>query len=518
MARSFLPLRLSDDFLTMPSIYFSHDSALVFTFGLYLLIMLVVGGVGYRATNNLDDYILGGRRLGALVTALSAGSSDMSAWLLMGLPGAVFLSGLTEAWIAVGLTVGAYLNWRFVAARLRLYTEMANNALTLPDFFAQRFADERHVLRVVSALVILVFFTIYCASGIVAGARLFSNMFAISYTEALYISALCTIAYVLIGGFLAVSWTDTIQASLMIFALVATVLTAVSLTYTGLPEGKNLTDFYSAAQLDFFTGTSIIGVISAAAWGLGYFGQPHILVRFMAADSVRAMPAARRIGMTWMIISLAAAVGVGMVGVAYFGVYPDQGGEVRHNAEMVFIELANHIFNPWWVGVMMAAILAAVMSTLSCQLLVCSSALTDDFYRNFLHKTASQRHLVWVGRIMVGLVSAIAIVLSLDQNSRVLTMVSYAWAGFGASFGSVILLSLFWERMTLSGAFASMVVGAVTVVVWKQFAWFGLYEIVPGFVFAMLAGVVVSLLSKANPEVVQRHRAFVEKLRQEGLA
>ena len=420
------------------------NAALLSTFGLYLLMMLVVGGWGYRATANFDDYILGGRRLGAWVTALSAGASDMSAWLLMGLPGAVFLSGIAESWIAIGLIIGAYLNWRFAAARLRLYTEMTNNALTLPDFFAQRFNDEKHILRVASALVILVFFTIYCASGIVAGARLFSNMFDITYTQAIYVSALCTITYVLIGGFLAVSWTDAIQASLMFFALVFTVLSALFAVGNGIGEGVAWQSFFKESQLDFLSGTSIIGVISSLAWGLGYFGQPHILVRFMAADSVKTMPAARRIGMIWMTICLLAAVAIGMVGVIYFGVYPEQSAVVSQNAEMVFIELANKIFNPWWVGVMMAAILAAVMSTLSCQLLVCSSALTEDFYRNFLRKTATHNELIWVGRIMVGVVSVVAIFISLDPQSRVLTMVSYAWAGFGAAFGSVILLSRFW--------------------------------------------------------------------------
>ncbi len=482
--------------------------ALLSTFGLYLLVMLVVGGWGYRATANFDDYILGGRRLGAVVTALSAGASDMSAWLLMGLPGAVFLSGIAESWIAIGLIIGAYLNWRFIAARLRLYTEMTENALTLPDFFAQRFNDEKHILRVVSAVVILVFFTIYCASGIVAGARLFSNMFSITYTQAIYVSALCTITYVLIGGFLAVSWTDAIQASLMFFALVFTVLSALWAVNSGIPEGVNWQSFFSPKQLDFLSGTSGVGVVSALAWGLGYFGQPHILVRFMAADSVKTMPSARRIGMAWMTICLFAAVAIGMVGVIYFAVYPEQASVVQGNAEMVFIELANKIFNPWWVGVMMAAILAAVMSTLSCQLLVCSSALTEDFYRNFLRKTATHNELIWVGRLMVAFVSLIAILISLDPDSRVLTMVSYAWAGFGAAFGSVIVLSLFWSPLTRNGALCGMLTGAITVVVWKHFAFLGLYEILPGFVFAVISAVIVSLLEKPDEALRQRHLAF----------
>lgn len=447
------------------------------TFGLYLLLMIVIGFFGYKSTKSLNDYILGGRSLGAFVTGLSAGASDMSGWLLMGLPGAVFISGISEAWIAIGLIIGAYLNWEFVAKRLRVYTEHAGNALTLPNFFAQRFNDEKHHLRIISSLVILIFFTIYCASGIVAGALLFSNMFEISYQQALIISVFATISYVFIGGFLVVSWTDTIQASLMIFALVFTVISAAvavfNVDFSQFHENSQkisgVLDFFDQSQLDLLTGTSIIGIISAMAWGLGYFGQPHILVRFMAAESAEKIPSAQKISMTWMMICLSAAVIIGMVGIAYFKAFPQFAGVVSKNSETVFLELANHVLNPFWIGIIMAAILAAIMSTLSCQLLVCSSALTDDFYRTFLRANASQKELVWVGRCMVLLVSVIAVYLSLDPNNKVLTMVSYAWAGFGSSFGSVVLLSLFWHKMTKNGALAGIVVGATTVLLWKNF-------------------------------------------------
>ena len=475
---------------------FDWNTPTAIMFGVYLAGMLLIGWLGYLSTRNLSDYILGGRSLGSFVTALSAGASDMSGWLLMGLPGAVYLAGLSEAWIAIGLSIGAWFNWRFVAGRLRLYTERAGNALTLPDYFANRFEDRSNVLRIVTAVVILVFFTLYCASGVVAGARLFENMFGFSYGTALWLGALCTIAYVFIGGFLAVSWTDTIQASLMITALILVPLMAWFAVANGLPPGQEPSALFSPGQLDLFRGTTFIGVISLLAWGLGYFGQPHILVRFMAAESVAAIPAARRISMTWMVLCLGGAVAVGLVGIPYFIAHPEQAGTVNGNAETVFMELAKLLFNPWIAGVLMAAILAAIMSTLSCQLLVSSSALTKDIYATFLRRDAGQRELVWVGRAMVLAVALVAIGIAHDPNSRVLGMVSYAWAGFGAAFGPVTLLSVLWPRMTRNGALAGVVTGAVTVLVWKQFGWLGLYEIVPGFIFGLIA---IVLVSRAGP-------------------
>ena len=479
-------------------------------FGIYLLAMLGIGWLGYFSTKNLSDYILGGRSLGSFVTALSAGASDMSGWLLMGLPGAVYLSGLSESWIAIGLIIGAYLNWRYVAGRLRLYTERAGNALTLPDYLSNRFEDKSNVLRIVTALVILVFFTLYCASGVVAGARLFENMFGMPYATALWVGALCTIAYVFIGGFLAVSWTDTIQASMMITALILVPIMAWLAMQGQLQPGQDWQAVMEPQQFDLFRGASFVGIISLMAWGLGYFGQPHILVRFMAASSVQTIPAARRISMTWMILCLAGAVAVGFIGIPYFATHPAQAAAVTANSETVFMELAKQLFNPWIAGALLAAILAAVMSTLSCQLLVCSSALTEDIYRTFLRKNASQKELVWLGRAMVLLVALIAIWIARDPQAKVLGMVSYAWAGFGAAFGPVIILSLFWKRMTRNGALAGIIVGAVTVLVWKQLGWFGLYEIIPGFILAWIATVVVSRLGSAPSARMQQAHAEVE--------
>jgi len=480
------------------------STPMLVTFVVYILAMLLIGFIAYRATKNFSDYILGGRSLGSFVTALSAGASDMSGWLLMGLPGAIFIAGISESWIAIGLIMGAWLNWLFVAGRLRVHTEHNNNALTLPDFFTQRFEDNSKLLRIFSALVILVFFTIYCASGVVAGARLFESTFGMSYDTALWVGAAATIAYVFIGGFLAVSWTDTVQATLMIFALLITPVFVI-LALGDFDAAMATIEQANPANFDMFRGLSFVAIISLLAWGLGYFGQPHILVRFMAADSVKSIPAARRIGMTWMILSLGGAVAVGFFGIAYFANNPMLAGPVGENSERVFIELTKILFNPWVAGLILSAILAAVMSTLSCQLLVSSSALTEDFYKAFLRKDASQTELVWVGRAMVLLIALVAIGIASNPDSKVLGLVSYAWAGFGAAFGPVVILSLVWKGMTRNGALAGMVVGAVTVVVWKNFIGLGLYEIIPGFILATLAIVVFSKIgSPATPTMVKR--------------
>ncbi|QIG05755.1 sodium/proline symporter PutP [Proteus sp. ZN5] len=470
-------------------------SPMLITFTIYILGMLFIGYLAYRSTKNFDDYILGGRRLGSVVTALSAGASDMSGWLLMGLPGVVFFAGISESWIAIGLCLGAWLNWRLVAGRLRLQTEKNNNALTLPDYLTSRFDDKSKMLRIISALVILTFFTIYCASGVVAGGMLFESTFHIPYHEAMIYGALATIAYTFLGGFLAVSWTDTVQATLMIFALILTPIIVI-LSVGGIDTSVAIIKAKDPSYLDMFKGLDFIAIISLLAWGLGYFGQPHILARFMAADSNQTIRKARRIGMTWMILCLGGTVAVGFFGIAYFEMYPEQAGAVTAKNERIFMELASLLFNPWIAGILLSAILAAVMSTLSCQLLVCASALTEDLYKPFIRKSASQKELVWVGRGMVLLVAIIAIFLARDPNNKVLDLVSNAWAGFGAAFGPVILISVMWKRMTRNGAFAGMLIGALTVLVWMQYKWFGLYEIIPGFIFASIAIVVISLMGK----------------------
>ncbi|MCV9879321.1 sodium/proline symporter PutP [Brenneria izbisi] len=487
------------------------STPMLVTFLVYIFGMVLIGLFAYRATHNFGDYILGGRKMGSVVTALSAGASDMSGWLLMGLPGAIFISGISESWIAIGLTIGAYLNWKWVAGRLRVHTEVNHNALTLPDYFTHRFEDTSKLLRVISAVIILIFFTIYCASGVVAGARLFESTFDMSYGAALWAGAAATIAYTFIGGFLAVSWTDTVQASLMIFALILTPVMVI-LSLGGIDTSLMVIEAKNPANLDMFKGLNFVAIISLMGWGLGYFGQPHILARFMAADSHHTIRSARRISMTWMILCLAGAVTVGFFGIAYFSNHPEQAGNVAQNSERVFIELSMLLFNPWIAGVLLSAILAAVMSTLSCQLLVCSSAITEDLYRPFFRKKATQRELVWVGRAMVLLVAAIAIILSANPENRVLGLVSYAWAGFGAAFGPVILISLLWPRMTRNGALLGMIVGAATVLIWKQYNWLGLYEIIPGFLFSCLTIFIVSLMGRPPSQTITErfHKAETE--------
>ena len=355
----------------------------------------------------------------------------------------------------------------------------------------------------ISAIVILVFFTIYCASGIVAGARLFESTFGMSYETALWAGAAATIAYTFVGGFLAVSWTDTVQATLMIFALILTPI-IVLISTGGFDTTLLAIEAQNPANFDMFRGATFIGIISLMGWGLGYFGQPHILARFMAADSVKSIANARRISMTWMILCLAGTCAVGFFGIAYFSANPGLAGPVTENHERIFIELAKILFNPWIAGVLLSAILAAVMSTLSCQLLVCSSALTEDFYKAFLRKGASQTELVWVGRLMVLAVALIAIALAANPDNRVLGLVAYAWAGFGAAFGPVVLLSVLWKGMTRNGALAGIVVGALTVILWKNYVGLGLYEIIPGFLFATVAIVVVSKLGRPSASMVSR--------------
>ena len=491
------------------------STPLIVAFTAYLLRMVVIGFVAWRRTRTFDDYILGGRSLGPYVTALAAGASDMSGWLMMGLPGALYLTGASEGWIAVGLIIGAWFNWRFVAGPLRVYTERANNALTLPDYFTHRFEDRSKLLRILSALVILVFFAIYCASGIVAGARLFESMFGLPYGQAMLWGALVTIVYTFIGGFLAVSWTDTVQASLMIFALL--LVPSFAIAGVGGPAASlALIEQVDPARLAWIGAGGLVAVVSALAWGLGYFGQPHVLARFMAADDLATIPRARRIAMTWMVACLAGAVATGLAGIAWFAQHPELAGPVDANPERVFIALAEHLFNPWIAGIVLSAILAAIMSTLSAQLLVCSSALTEDFYRGFVRPKAGHRELVWFGRAMVLAVALLAIWIARDPDSRVLGLVSYAWAGFGAAFGPVVLLSVFWQRMTRNGALAGMLAGAATVLLWKQTG-SALYEMVPGFLAGTVAVVVFSLLDKMPSASIQaRHQQVRATLHENG--
>ncbi len=470
------------------------------TFAVYLAAMLVLGFVAYRMTNNLSDYVLGGRSLGPGVAALSAGASDMSGWLLLGLPGAIYLSGLSELWIGVGLVAGALLNWLFVAAPLRRATEMASDSLTIPDFLEHRFNDQSHLLRTVSAIVILIFFTLYISAGLVGGGLLFQSTFGMEYTTAMIVGAIVIISYTFLGGFLAVSWTDFVQGILMFLTLLVVPMFAVVLV-GGWGEANDQIAAIDPGHSAILEGMTFLGMISLLAWGLGYFGQPHILARFMAIRSEKDVPRATLIGMSWMVLALVGAIGTGYMGVAYFAEAP----LVEH--ETVLIQLIGAMFNPWIAGVLMAAILAAIMSTIDSQLLVSASALTNDFYKGLMRPGASASELVWVSRGSVIAVSLIAILLALNPEAGVLDLVAYAWGGFGAAFGPLIIFSLYWSRMNRAGAVAGMVVGAVTVIVWNQLSGglFDVYELLPGFIFASIAIVLASLASaEPSAEVSQQ--------------
>ncbi|MGS0682260.1 sodium/proline symporter PutP [Shewanella sp. 125m-7] len=474
------------------------------TFIAYLALMMGIGLWAYKATDSVDDYILGGRGMGPAVTALSVGASDMSGWLLLGLPGAVYLGGLGEAWIGIGLVFGAWLNWLFVARRLRVYTQFTDNALTLPDFFEKRFEDKQGTLKLVSAVTILVFFTFYASSGMVGGAILFEKVFGLDYTLALLIGSTIIVSYTFIGGFLAVSWTDFAQGCLMLVALLI-----VPVAIFSLPETQVGLENIDPAMLSLFNeNTTFIGFISLIAWGLGYFGQPHILSRFMAIASPDDIPVSRRIAMSWMLLALLGALATGIAGSLYFAAEP------LSNPETVFIHLAHAAFNPWIGGLLIAAILSAIMSTIDSQLLVCSSVVTEDFYKKWLRPQAQSKELILVGRIGVLAIAVIAGIVALNPDSSVLGLVSYAWAGFGAAFGPVVLLSLFWRNYSRNGAIATIIVGALTVVIWKQLTGsiFDIYEILPGFILATLAGVLVSKLQSPPEAIKQQFDSFEAKL------
>ena len=569
------------------------------TFGLYAAVMIGIGFYFWRKTKNPEEFFLGGRNMGPAVSALSAGASDMSSWLLMGLPGALYVAGLLNAWIAIGLSIGMLLNWLFVAKRLRIYTEVIDNSITIPDYFETRFSDDTHILRLISAIVILVFFVFYISSGLIAGAKLFEQTFHIDYQLSLMIGAGIIVIYTFFGGYLAVCWTDLLQGVLMMLALI--VVPIVMLDKIGgfsetksyiqqsdnthneraiktqqyldtdvnaileeiqqaqknknyaaishnLPmlieslqtlseisnEGKkfatlagsaiaikdsmsnktqdidaklqdlisNINSTISASMeeknhFSFFQGVTLLSVLSAVAWGLGYFGQPHIIIRFMSIRSTRDIPKATLIGMSWMIVSLIGACFVGMLGLAYATKY----NLGFSDPEKIFIIMSQTLFNPWVTGILLSALLAAIMSTASSQLLVSASTVAEDFYKKILKTDATPKQVMFFSRASVLVVSFVAFFISTNKDSSILSIVAYAWAGFGASFGSVILFSLFWRRMTRMGAIAGMIIGAVVVVAHNNFLYkyFPIYEIVPGFVCASIAIILVSYLQPVRP-------------------
>jgi len=487
----------------------------------YFLAMIGIGMYAFRRTKGGEDYMLGGRQLHPIVAALSAGASDMSGWLLMGLPGALYMGGLVEAWLTVGLTIGAALNWFFVAPRLRQYTQIAGNAITVPSFFGNRLYDRTNILRIAAGLIILVFFTFYVSSGMVAGGVFFQSMFGGPYVTGMLLVGGVTIIYTLFGGFLGASYTDVVQGLIMLVSLLVVPITAM------VAVGGPAAMFASVREVEadfgsMTAGGTGIGIISALAWGLGYFGQPHIIVRFMALRSSRDAKYGFGVGITWMIVCVTGAVFTALAGLAFF----QQNGEElltdTTNGESVFLDLAQILFHPVIAGVLLAAVLAAIMSTISSQLIVSSSALVEDIVAG-LGATLSDRGRLWGGRIGVLVVSVIAMLLALDPDSSVLALVAFAWAGFGAAFGPLVLLSLFWRRLTAAGAGIVMISGAAVAFWWGMFTpdvsigLFGdqhLYEIIPGFAVCLVLAIVVSLLTPRPPRAaVQEFEAMVGSFR-----
>lgn len=493
------------------------DIYLLLALALYFAAMLGIGLFAFKENDpSVTGFLLGGRNVGPKVTALSAGASDMSGWMLMGLPGAMYVTGLASAWIAIGLVLGAWCNYLFVAPRLRVYTELTDS-VTIPDFFERRFADTSRLLRIISAAVIIIFFAIYTTSGVVAGGKLFESAFALNYETGLYVTSGIVVLYTLFGGYLAVSMTDFVQGCIMFIALILVPTIAIT-NMGGVDSVSHAITAINPDAFNMLSGFSILAILSSMAWGLGYFGQPHIIVRFMAIKSVDHLPVARRIGMSWMLVTLIGALLVGLTGVAYTA----ENNITLTDPETIFIVYANTLFHPFVSGFLLAAILAAIMSTISSQLLVTSSSLANDLYLELFNKTATQKNVLLVSRLSILVVAILAVIIAHDRNSTILSLVSNAWAGFGAAFGPLILLSLFWSGITRVAAIAGILTGATTVLFWIYVP-FGengvtlsqsLYEIVPGFIVSTLAILVVSKYTAAPPnEQIQQFDKMNETLK-----
>ena len=478
----------------------------VVAFLAYVAIVLSIGFYAYLKTKNATDYFLGGRELSPAVSAISAGASDMSGWVLLGLPGYAYLAGLEAAWISLGLVLGVAANWGLMAKRLRLYSEQLDDAVTLPTYLQRRFADNTPWLKSIASLSILLFFLFYVGSGLIAGGKLFNEVFGFDYHIAVFVSVTLILFYTLFGGFLAVSWTDVFQGLLMLLALVCVPVLVISQT-GGLDEFTAKINLKNPQLLDAFTdvnGNALgwMAIISAMGWGLGYFGQPHILARFMAIRSASETGQAASIGVIWAFLCYLLAILVGLSGLAYLP-------EVIADSEKVFIALTGLIFHPLIAGILLAAILAAIMSTVDSQLLVCSSSLAEDLYPLVSKKSLSPEQRLQVGRVAVVVLALMATLLAMNPDSKVLDVVSYAWAGLGASLGPAILISLYWRKMTARGALAGVFVGGATVIIWPQFEGgiFELYSLVPGFGISALAVVVGSLIDNSEDQALI-HKGF----------
>lgn len=478
---------------------------------LYLVAMVGIGAWYSKKNENTDDFYLGGRKLGPLVTAMSAEASDMSSYLLMGLPGLAVIYGIAEAsWTAVGLAIGTYVNWLLVAKRIRLYSHKIN-AVTIPEFFAKRFHDNAKVLSLIAALIIIIFFVPYTASGFSACGKLFSSLFGMDYKIAMIISAVVIVLYTTLGGFSAASTTDLIQSIVMTVALFVVVGFGVSQAggfHAVIENASQLPAYFSLTSTgDGAGGTKPYGgltIVSTLAWGLGYFGMPHILLRFMAIEDSKKLKTSRRIASVWVVISMAVAIFIGTVGVGMIGAGVLDGG---FDGERIIIEIAKllstyGIFPALVAGVILSGILAATMSTADSQLLAASSSASQDIFTSFFKIKLSQKKAMLIARASVILISVIGVIIALDENSSIFRVVSFAWAGFGAAFGPLVLFSLFWKRTNKAGAVAGMVTGGAMVFIWKYIIAklspvLNIYELLPAFILSSLAIVGVSLLTKA---------------------
>lgn len=468
-------------------------------FAIYFIAMIAVGIFFCKRSQNHADYILGGRSLNKWVAALSAQASDMSGWLLTGLPGLAFMSGCSEAfWTALGLLLGTYLNWKFVAKRLRQYTKVAGDSLTLPDFFENRFKDKTKQLRAVTAIIFIVFFLVYTAAQFAVGAKLFHTVFGWNYHVGLIVGAVIIVAYTMLGGFLAVCWTDFIQGMLMFFAIIIVPVFAM-VKMGGMQASYDIISGFGAAYFNVMQapeGQNIVMIIiSSLAWGLGYFGMPHILVRFMGIKSPDEVKPARWVAMVWVTVSLIFAVLVGIFGKAYL----TSAGAAITDGETVFMVMASKLFPVFIAGILLSAILAATMSTADSQLLVASSAISEDIYKAFFRKNASEKELMLVSRVTVLGVALIAVFMAMDPESSIFELVAHAWAGFGAAFGPAILFSLFWKKTNKTAVLVSILVGGAIALLWPYLpktVTFGIYEIIPGFLASMLIIIIGSLAGK----------------------
>ena len=516
---------------------------MLISMAVYMVVVLIIGIICAKRNKTADDFYLGGRKLNPLVAAMSAEASDMSSWLLMGLPGLAFLSGVADAgWTAIGLAVGTYLNWLIVAKRLRRYTVVARNSITLPDFFSNRFHDKHKILMSVSALMILIFFVPYTASGFAACGKLFSSLFQLDYFWAMLLSAVVIVAYTTIGGFLAASTTDLMQGIVMSIALVIVLVFGIS-TAGGvgavMENAQNMPGFLSMFDVHVpATGGSepygFLKIVSMMAWGLGYFGMPHVLLRFMAIRSEHQLKTSRRIASVWVVISLFVSVMIGVIGAkaipelldrsSLVGAGADTLAAATSQSETIFIKIADTLANSGILpallaGVILAGILAATMSTADSQLLAASSSVAQNFFKGLICKNAKEKTTMWVARGTVIVIAIIAVMIASDPNSSVFEIVSFAWAGFGATFGPLVLFSLFWKRTTLQGALAGMVSGGVMIFLWKFLikplggVW-GIYELLPAFIVASILILVVSLLTKApSQEIVDEFELAADKTR-----